>query len=237
MHLFRSIIFSSALAGLLVGVAVTLAQQVGTAPLILRGEVYERAAEAAVPPATVSVAHDHAGATDHDHAQPAWEPSDGLERTAYSALANILTAVGFALVLCGVYALQGRPASWRTGLLWGLGGFAVFVVAPGLGLPPKLPGMPTAALEPRQAWWIATAAATALGLGLLAFRRTVPTVLLALALLAVPHLIGAPQPLDPNTTVPADLAREFIIAVTLTGLLFWGLLGPLTGAIYRRVSA
>lgn len=231
MHLFRSIVFSSALVGLLVGLAVTLAQQIGTAPLILRGEVYERAAEAAVPLATVPVTHDH------DHAQPAWEPSDGLERTAYSALANILTAVGFALVLCGVYALQGRPASWRTGLLWGLGGFAVFVVAPGLGLPPKLPGMPTAALEPRQAWWIATAAATALGLGLLAFRRTVPTVLLALALLAVPHLIGAPQPLDPNTTVPADLAREFIIAVTLTGLLFWGLLGPLTGAIYRRVSA
>lgn len=237
MHLFRSIVFSSALAGLLVGLAVTLAQQAGTAPLILRGEVYERAAEVSSSQSAILAAHDHAEVTDHDHAQPAWEPSDGLERTAYSALANILTAAGFALVLCGTYALQGRPASWRTGLLWGLGGFAVFVVAPGLGLPPKLPGMPTAALEPRQVWWIATAAATALGLGLLAFRRTVPTVLLALALLAVPHLIGAPQPLNPGTTVPADLAREFVIAVTLTGLLFWGLLGPLTGAIYRRVSA
>ncbi len=237
MHLFRSIVFSSALAGLLVGLAITLAQQVGTAPLILRGEVYERAAEASPSQSAIPAAHEHSGAADHDHAQPAWEPSDGLERTAYSALANILTAVGFALLLCGTYALQGRPASWRAGLLWGLGGFAVFVVAPGLGLPPKLPGMPTAALEPRQAWWIATAATTALGLGLLAFRRSALAILLALALLAAPHLVGAPQPSDPSTAVPANLAHEFIVAVTLTGLLFWGLLGPLTGAMYRRISA
>ena len=32
--------------------------------------------------------------------------------------------------------------SWRQGLFWGFAGFAVFTLAPGLGLPPELPAMP-----------------------------------------------------------------------------------------------
>ena len=62
--------------------------------------------------------------------------------------------------------------TWRDGLLWGLAGFVVFTAAPGLGLPPELPGMPVAPLTARQTLWIATAAATAGGLCLLAFRHT-----------------------------------------------------------------
>ena len=53
-----------------------------------------------------------------------------------------------------------------------MAGFAVFMLAPSLGLPPELPGMPAAELGPRQVWWLLTAAATAAGLALLAFRRT-----------------------------------------------------------------
>ena len=49
MSVFRSIVFSSVIAGIIVGVLVTLADQFGTVPLILKGEVYEQAAEAACP--------------------------------------------------------------------------------------------------------------------------------------------------------------------------------------------
>ena len=80
--------------------------------------------------------------------------------------ANILTAIGFALLLTGVYAIRGRQVTWREGLLWGFAGFVVFTAAPGLGLPPELPGMPVAELTARQTWWIAAAAATAGGLWL-----------------------------------------------------------------------
>ncbi len=218
MHAFRSIVLAAAAAGLLVGLLITVVQQFGTAPLILRGEVYEQA-----------MPHEH------EHEGAAWEPADGLERTAYSAVANVVAAIGFALLLCGGYALCRREVDWRAGLLWGLAGYVVFVAAPSLGLPPKLPGMPTAELVPRQLWWIATAAATALALGLIAFHRAAWSIALALALLAAPHLLGAPQPAEAESTVPAELAHEFVVVVLLTGLLFWLTLGPLSAVVYRRL--
>ena len=42
MSVFRSIVFSAVVAGAIVGAVVTVAQQFGTVPLILKGEVYER---------------------------------------------------------------------------------------------------------------------------------------------------------------------------------------------------
>ena len=56
MPVFRSIVFSAALAGLIVGVIISIAQFLGTVPLIQQSEVYERKAAAVTPPA----AHNHA---------------------------------------------------------------------------------------------------------------------------------------------------------------------------------
>ena len=55
--------------------------------------------------------------------------------------------------------------------------------------------------------------------------------------LAKPHAIGAPHLEHVHTDVPEALSRQFIAAVTLTSLLFWALLGSLTGIFYRRFSA
>jgi predicted cobalt transporter CbtA len=46
MGTFRSIVLSSVIAGFVVGVIVTVIQQFGTVPLILKAEVFEKAAEA-----------------------------------------------------------------------------------------------------------------------------------------------------------------------------------------------
>jgi cobalt transporter subunit CbtA len=140
------------------------------------------------------------------------------------------------MLLAGIFAVRGRPVSWYEGLLWGLAGFIVFTIAPGLGLPPKPPGVPGAQLEVRQLWWIATAASTAAGLALLFFKRSAWTAVLGLCLIALPHVIGAPQPEDAHTNVPEALSRQFVTAVTLTSLLFWALLGSLTSIAYRRFS-
>src|SRR5258708_22105348 len=162
MPVFRSIAFSAARAGLMVGAVISVAQFFGTVPLIQKSEVYERKAAAEAPPAAHEQAgspHDHDKAHSHDSE---WEPEDGFQRNAFTVAANILTAIGFALLLTGAYAIRGRPVTWREGLLWGLGGFVVFTAAPGLGLPPELPGMPVAELTAGRTSWIATAAATAL---------------------------------------------------------------------------
>ena len=232
--------FSAALAGLIVGVVISMAQFFGTVPLIQQSEVYERKAAPATPPA----AHAHAGAAQdqattpdkaHSH-ESEWEPEEGLQRNAFTVGANILTAIGFALLLTGVYAIRGRQVTWREGLLWGLAGFVVFTAAPGLGLPPELPGMPVAPLTARQTWWIATAAATAGGLCLLAFRTTAWAAVLGLALIALPHLIGAPLAPEAHSEVPAALSHRFIVVVTLTSLLFWALLGVATSITFGRIS-
>jgi cobalt transporter subunit CbtA len=233
MPVFRSIVFSAALAGLIVGVVISIAQFFGTVPLIQQSEAYER--KAATP-----AAHEHAGATQdqskaHSHVRE-WEPEDGLQRNAFTVGANILTAIGFALLLSGVYAIRGRQVTWREGLLWGLAGFVVFTAAPGLGLPPELPGMPVAPLTARQTWWIATAAATAGGLCLLAFRTAAWAAIVGLVLIALPHLIGAPLAPEAHSEVPAALSHRFIVVVTLTSLLFWALLGVATSIAFGRIS-
>ena len=168
MSILRSIVLSSALVGLSVGLIVSIAQHFATVPLILQGEVYEKAAEIAVP-TTTTHAHQPQG---HEQSAEAWAPADGVERTVFTVMANILTATGYALVLTGLFVLRGRPVGWREGLLWGLCGFLVVTVAPGLGLSPELPGVQAAPLLERQVWWIGTAAATAVGIALLAFRSS-----------------------------------------------------------------
>ena len=214
MSVFRPLILAGALAGLIVGLVLTGAQQLGTVPLILQAETYE-----------------------HAEAETAWQPAEGFERNAYTALFNVVEWIGFGFLLGGGLVLSRREIGWREGFLWGLAGFVTFVIAPGLGLPPELPGVPAPPLEPRQIWWIGTAAATAVGLGLIAFQRKPWAALLAVVLIAAPHLAGAPHLDKVETDVPELLSHRFIVAVTLTTLLSWSLLGGLTGFFYRRFDA
>src|SRR5215831_489707 len=241
MNTFRAIVFSSVIAGLVVGAIVTVIQQFGTVPLILRAEVFEKAAEhhgqeaAAAASQDALAEHSHA---QHEHATEAWEPRDGLERNAYTAAANVLTAIGFPLLLAAIFALRsantGNSVSWHEGLMWGLAGFAVFTIAPGLGLPPQLPGVPAAPLLSRQIWWVLAAATTAAGLGLIFFRRSVPASIAGLILIVLPHVIGAPELEHIETNVPTSLSHQFVVAVTLTSLVFWFILGGLTSVAFAH---
>ncbi len=156
---------------------------------------------------------------------------------AFTALANLVTAIGFGLLLVAVSEFAGGVRSWREGLVWGLAGFATFTLAPGLGLPPELPAMPAAELGPRQAWWIACVAMTGVGLWLIAFSRSLGLALVGGLLLVVPHLIGAPQPASHESPIPADLHHRFVVAVTVTNLVFWLLLGYAVSAVRPRFAA
>ncbi|MBO0743025.1 MAG: CbtA family protein, partial [Hyphomicrobiaceae bacterium] len=239
------IVFSAVVAGFAVGAAITVVQQFGTVPLILKAEVYEKTAghqhgaePAAAPSASANVAgHHHAepASAHHEHRAEAWEPHDGLERNAFTAGANVLTAIGFALILASLFAIRGGDGdriSWHQGLVWGLAGFAVFTIAPGLGLPPELPGVPTAPLLSRQIWWILAALATAAGLSLIFLRQTAPAAIAGLILIILPHIIGAPELENVQTNVPASLSHQFVVVVTLTSLVFWAMLGGLTGIAF-----
>ena len=250
MNAFRRLVFTAVIAGLITGGLVTLAHYFGTASIIARAEVYERAADDADHAPTLAHTHDHDAAsttpdTDqhsvaarampamhNDSAAPEWEPKNGVERTLYTALADMVTAIAFSLLLVAAFELRGRNVDWRTGLFWGLAGFAVFALAPGLGLPPEVPGTAAAPLHARQVWWAATAAATAGGLALLFLQRRPTWVLVGVMLLVAPHLYGAPQPAEYKSAAPEALAHEFVVITTTTSLLFWIVLGTLSGFFF-----
>lgn len=229
MEILRRIIFVAALAGLIAGIFVTAAHQIGTVPVILKAEIYERAAEHTGAPSV----HAMPGMS-HDEEAGVWEPTNGLERTAFTVLADVLTGIGFALLLMAAYVLSGDDVDWRKGLYWGLAGFATFTLAPGLGLPPEVPGTEAAPLADRQIWWVGTAVATGGGLAVLFFTRRAVWAVAAVALLVLPHIVGAPQPAEHKSLAPESVAHQFIVATVVTSLLFWIALGSLTGFFYKR---
>lgn len=240
MPALRTMLFLSALAGLAAGVVMTLLQFFATVPLILEAERYEAAAplEAAGPDHAHPAGPAGWAPAAHDHGGPeAWEPADGFERMSLTAVANLATAVGFGLLLVAASEFAGGVQGWRQGMLWGLAGFAAFTLAPGLGLPPELPAMPAADLALRQAWWIGCVAATAAGLALIAWGGGPALGFLGAALLVAPHLIGAPQPASHESPIPADLHHRFVVAVTVTNLIFWILLGYAVALLRPRFAA
>jgi len=221
--MLRRVLSTALTAGVLAGLFVSAVQSLAVTPLILEAEGYEAPAAA-----VATAAHDDA----------ARAPADGTERIAYSVLADILIGVGFALLLAAGFALHGGKMDLRAGVLWGLGGFAAFALAPALGLPPEPPGMPAAGLAARQGWWLATAAATAGGLALVVFAGGSVVKALGVAVILAPHLIGAPHP-GPVAAdaLPATLAVRFAAASLVTSGVFWVVLGGLSGWLYGRFDA
>ena len=194
-------------------------------------DVHQRVA---TPHETLPAAHDHAGFS-HAHAAEKWANGNGAERTFYTAVSNIVTAIAFSLMLVAVFLIRGKTVDMNSGILWGAVGFTVFALAPALGLPPELPGMTTAALESRQVWWIGTVIATAIGIGLFTESKTILPKIAALALLAVPHLIGAPHPFLFESNVPAELSAQFAVTSLATSAFFWFVLGGTSGYLYKNL--
>lgn len=246
-------------SGLVVGLLISALHAVTTTPLILHAEEYESGGQALqANEARTSTRHGTSGpasfqravATDtpsewrffavHSdaeadaHGGQAWAPKDGLERMAYTALANVITGIGYAFLLVACYALWGGRVDGRAGVLWGVGGFACFALAPALGLPPEIPGAMTADLSARQGWWLLTAVATVGALWLLVFGKHRWMHLAGLVLLAAPHVIGAPQPVTLGGRVPPEIAGHFAATSIVVSAVFWAALGWCSGECYRR---
>lgn len=248
--IFNRMVRTAAAAGVLAGMLLTGVQHLQVTRIIAQAEVLESAG------APAPVVHTHAGGERHTHdvARDAahgaqhqashdaphehggWQPQDGLERTLYTALADVSMAVGYGLLLAAAIGLRGRSVDWRSGLAWGAAGYAVFFLAPSIGLPPELPGTAAAPVAVRQGWWIATAMSTATALAMLAFGRHWALKLAAAALLVVPHLVGAPQPPVHASVAPEHLQRSFVYATALANGVFWLALGALTGLFHKRFS-
>jgi len=208
-------------AGVIAGAFVTAAQSFKVIPLIYQAETYENAApEKAAEPV----------------ANSDWAPQAGFERVAYTLLANVLNGVGFGFLLTAVIVFAGLGISWTTGILWGIGGFLAFSFIPAIGLPPEMPGMVAADIVDRQIWWIAAVASALIGMGLLAFGKGTALKVLGVVIIAIPQVVGAPHVnlAEVSSSVPAELAAQYVVATLLTTGLFWMVLGASVGGLLQR---
>ena len=212
--MFSRMFYAACLAGLACGLLLTAMQAASVVPIILKAETYEVAA-----PADAKEADGHG----HDHGE-AWGPEDGIERTAWTSISNIATAIGFSLIVVAVLAWRGRTGV-KEGLLWGGVGFVVFFASPSLGLAPEIPGTFAADLVDRQIWWIGAAVSAAVGLGALIIAPQPLYKAIGALLVFVPHIIGAPHPDVMGGNAPQALADQFIVASAITNAIFWAALG------------
>jgi len=224
--MYSRILTSALFAGAAAGLIVALLQLVFVQPVLLHAELYESG----------QLVHFGAGVS-----VPAEQDVGGIDvmRDGLSILFTMLTYTGYALILVAAMTLaerQGHAITARLGMLWGLAGFVAFNLAPGFTLAPEVPGVAAADLAERQIWWSLTIFAAVVALWLIAFGRNWIAWGTALALLLVPHLIGAPEPESFAGPVPPEIAGLF--AARAFGVAFsgWVLLGCFAGYFLQRAE-
>ncbi|ODA68268.1 putative cobalt transporter subunit (CbtA) [Methyloligella halotolerans] len=143
------------LAGLLAGLAIAILQAFTTTPLILEaegfegGHVHDHSHEhgqiAPTAPARLSNAvfepSDHAALipVHSEEGGGMWMPADGWERTIFTGIATIGTAIGLALVLLAGMLFVGDRITERSAVAWAGAGFVATGLAPAMGLRPNCP--------------------------------------------------------------------------------------------------
>ncbi|MCP5421106.1 MAG: CbtA family protein [Gammaproteobacteria bacterium] len=251
--MFRTIVLTACLVGLVGGVVLTGLEMLLTAPIILEAEKYEggghaeahaAASETTASPEVAQSAAQSGGVLSRlyhgiytfQHKESDWEPADGWQRNGSTLVADILIGIGFGLLLTASLALRPEPR-WKEGLLWGLGGYLVFFVLPGLGLEPEIPGSYAADLAPRQAWWVMAVFCSGVGLALITLQKPWAWKIGGALLILLPHFVGAPQPLSHGGAAPAELAEAFIWRTALVNAVFWLVLGSLAGWTLNKLKS
>ena len=243
------ILFVGLTVGAVVGLAIAILQQFTTTPLILKAETYEAGSgghdhhtsfHGSRDPLLILV-HGDTAATDATESPGAtgeavepWAPQDGFERAAYTTLTTIGTAVGFALMLLAFMLLAGEKITMAKGLAWGAAAYVAAGLAPAFGLAPELPGAAAVDVVGRQTWWLATLLATAAGLLCFLKSKSLLIALGGLALIAIPHVIGAPHPHELASKVPAELAAQFTAMSLGLQAALWAMIGAGVGALWER---
>ncbi|WP_281018089.1 MULTISPECIES: CbtA family protein [unclassified Minwuia] len=257
--MFKRIFACALIAGVLAGLVAAVLQQAVTVPLVVAAEAFEGGGA----PAAHGDGHDHGshdhgshdhgtdghGANGHGAAAPAegghgghdhgdgWMPEDSIERIFYTSLMTVLIGLGYAFVLVALIAFSGRRMTARRGVLWGAAGFVTTALAPGLGLPPELPGMLAAEVQARQIWWLLTVVLTGLGLWLIFLSDRQVLMGVGIIALIIPHAIGAPHPHHGGGSgVPPELAAQFATASLAMAAAFWCVLGAIAGNIWQRMD-
>lgn len=224
--MFWRILTSALFAGAAAGLIAALLQLYFVQPVLLHAELYEGGNLV------------HFGT---DSKVPAVQDVGGINpiRDGLSIVFTMLIYTGYGLILTALMSLaanRGAEINARTGLIWGLAGFIAVHFAPGLTLPPEVPGVAAGDVYERQIWWFATVASASVAMWLIAFRRNWGFWGAAVALLVAPHIIGAPKPDVFTGPVPPEIGALFAARAFGLGMAAWVMLGAFAGHFWSRTG-
>ena len=224
----KNLFVSAICAGIVAGLTAALLQFIFVIPVLLEGELFESGAR---------LHFGSNGSPQSDRGVPGL--GDDWGRHSMTVAFNIITYTGYGLILAAMIsymALKGSIIPSRQGVIWGLCGFIAVQLAPAIGLPPELPGTIAAEVGPRQMWWLGTIVATAAGMGLIAFGRSYLP-LGGIAIMLIPHLVGAPHLNTFFGVAPPELAAEFATLSLGTSAAGWAVLGFVVAGVLRRLES
>ena len=230
----KHLLASGLIAGFVVALLATLLQFAFLERGILMAERYE-SGELTHFAGVVSHADDATVAPDAGHGYAADQMPFG-QRQAKTLLTLVITYCGYGLgMIAGLSIARhfGKSIGPSEALLWGLAGFAAFLLAPAMGLEPTLPGVEAADLAPRQVWWLFCAVATVAGLGVLAYGSG-SLRLTGVVILSIPHIIGAPHLAEFTGILPPELSAQHAARSLGVGLVAWLILGGLARWLLDR---
>jgi cobalt transporter subunit CbtA len=243
--MYTRVVAVGLLAGLLAGLIVALLQAYTTTPIIIEAERFENASPVS-PSASFNRFGEarlilvHGGHDESANAAEAseWAPAEGLERTVFTSIATIGTAVGFAMILLAGMLAAGDKITKQSAMVWGAGGFVAAGLAPAVGLAPEVPGLVAADLIQRQQWWIMTAVMTAVAIWLFLRGQSPWLRVLAIPIVLAPHVWGAPHvALDAASRVPPELAARFAAVSLAVQAILWIATGFFVGLFWQRIGA
>lgn len=239
--IFRNIIFSAVLVGLVSGLIYGVFQQTQLSPIIYAAEKFE------VNKSTQISLHEKNIDSLTSQTETAWLPNNGAERIFWTMLANILTGISFALVMLSLMAVHNLKSNKPKvdivqGIGWGAVGLLAIFVAPTLiGLHPEVPGTIAIGLEHRQGWWLFCVLSTMLGSAVI-YYTPIKFKALGIVLAVIPHILVAPihaQLIFENTDPVAiahlnDLSQQFFSMTAIGTTLFFIVLGAGSGLAVNK---
>ena len=249
------ILTSALIAGAVAGLIAALLQLSFVQPVLLHAELYEQGALTHFP---AEGGHDHHSHDDSSGQDSAAEPdghshistradsteveaghpqgiSFDVQRDGLSILFTLVVYCGWGLLLVAAYSVaevRRRVITVENGVFWGICGFVAVQLAPAFGLPPELPGMAAVEIGDRMVWWLATVVLTAAGIAVIAFGNSSWRLVVGIALILAPQVIGAPHPHELTGPTPPELAAQFAGRALGTGLVAWAVLGALSAKLW-----
>jgi cobalt transporter subunit CbtA len=224
--MLAKIILSTILAGLLAGLILAGIQHVRLTPLIQAAEIYETPETEAIAEASKPCVETMPGMKMcNDDGRPSWKPEQGWQRTISTITASLLAGAGFAILMVGISMLTNIPITKQNGLIWGICGFIAVSLAPSIGLPPQLPGMPEMDLHARQIWWVTTILLTSVAIYLWIKAKDLWWRIAAIIVAIAPQFFAPINAAKTEGNLPASLAAEFVSSSLAANLIMWLAIG------------